>query len=92
MADHAPSHSPGSGPVLRHVGLGLENVLTLVTVELGLRSLRVDPCTVLLHPLLAEEVQLALVTLVQRAQAGFHHPALKVDPRLVRLCVDLVDN
>jgi len=63
--------------VLVQVQLGLETVLTLLTVELD-RSLRldlVDPCAVLLHPLLAEEVQLALGALVQRAQIGFHHLA-----------------
>ena len=69
--------------MLDQVGLGLEAVLALLTVDVGLLLDLVDPGAVLLHPLLAQEVQLALVALVQGAQAGFHHPAPKVDHRLI---------
>ena len=42
----------------------------------------VHPGAVLLLALLAQEVQLALVALVQRAQAGLHHLPLKADLQL----------
>ena len=52
-------------------------VLLLSTVDL------VHPGAVLLLALLAKEVQLALVALVQRAQAGLHHLPLKANVQLV---------
>ena len=72
-------------------------VVDLVTLDLKQRTLDlggphlvlllsmvdlVHPGAVLLLALLAEEVQLALVALVQRAQAGLHHLPLKVHLQL----------
>ena len=61
--------------VLVRVDRSLLNILSMVDL--------VHPGAVLLLALLAKEVQLALVALVQRAQAGLHHLPLKANVQLV---------